>query len=90
MNTRECDESAIIDSEIGKEMSKMKCESNEVNHHTGYFDLSFCEFGQEFDCFQISMFKYIDVILSIEYIFVNVYTLWSLLSLILEWNVQLP
>jgi hypothetical protein len=73
----ECDELAMINQGIGKEMPKMKFESNEIDGQTVYFDLSFRRFVEEFDCFEISIFECIDVILSIEYVFRCVYTLWS-------------
>jgi hypothetical protein len=75
--TQKCDESAIIDLRIGKEKSKMKFESNEIDGQTIYLRMSLCGIVEEFNCFKISILGYIEVILSTEYSFADVSTLWS-------------
>jgi hypothetical protein len=80
MKTQECDESGIIDHEIGKEISRMKFESNQVDEQTFHFHLhlhlSFGRNVERFDFFEISILECIDVILSIKYIFCSVSPLW--------------
>jgi hypothetical protein len=79
MKTQEYDELTNIDKEID-------CE-------TVYFCFSFCRFVKEFDCFKISTFVYLDVIVSIECIFREFSRLLSCfepsLNLITHCNVQL-
>jgi hypothetical protein len=76
MKTQKCDEFIMIDKGIEKEISKMKFESDKVGGQTVYFGLNFCQFIEEFDCFQTSIFGCIDVILSTEYVFPGIWRLW--------------
>jgi hypothetical protein len=63
------DESVMIDKGIGKAILSMKFESTEANVQFGYFEASFCRFHEEFDCLQISIIEYIEMILSLESFF---------------------
>jgi hypothetical protein len=77
MKAQECNSCTISNKGIGKEMLWRKFVFNEIDGQTVYFGLNFCAFVDRFNCFQISMLGYINVILSIEWIFSGVSILCS-------------
>jgi hypothetical protein len=76
MKPQECNESAMIDQIIGKDISWMKFEPNGIDCQTISFGLTFCRFVEEFGDFEISILGFLDVILSTECLFSGVCTLW--------------
>jgi hypothetical protein len=93
MKTQECKESTMIRKGIGNEKLRRKFESNEINGQRVYFDFNLCEIVEKFTFFEISMFGYIEMILSTELIFSDVSLLWSHFEssqkLIRDWKVEL-
>jgi hypothetical protein len=89
----EKEESTMIDPGIGKEISKMNFESDEIDEQPVSHSLSFYRFVEGFPYFLISNFGCIDVILSPEYLFAEVSELWSCfessLNLIFSWKTEL-
>jgi hypothetical protein len=90
---KEKEEATMIDPGIGKEISKIKFASDQVDEQPVYHNLSFYRFVEGFGDFVISNLRPIDVILSTECIFAEVSKLWfcfeSFLNLISSWNVKL-
>jgi hypothetical protein len=70
------EEASMIDKEIRKGLFWMKFESRKVNGQTVHPNLSFCQFVEGIGFVQFSLFGCIDVILSRECIFADVYRLW--------------
>jgi hypothetical protein len=95
MKTQKYKESTIINKRIGNKKLRRKFESKEIDGQKVYFDFYFnlCEIIEKFNFLDISMLRYIEVILSTELIFSDVSLLWSYfessLKLIRDWKVEL-
>jgi hypothetical protein len=54
MKTQEYDELAMVGKGIGRQISKTKLKSNEIDDQTVYFGLTICRFVEKLDCFHVA------------------------------------